>query len=109
MRLVLLVLNLFIANFALGQNQISGFLKNKDGNPVEYANVLLFQRADTLKIFQGTTTDSSGHFNFSDIKKGEYLLKFHCIGHKANRIEIEKQIDKVLFLNTVVLEADITF
>lgn len=108
MRLVLLAFILFISDFAFGQNQISGILKNKDGNPIEYGNVLLFQKTDTLKIFQGTTTDSTGHFRFSGINTDVYLLKFHCIGYKANSIETVKLQEQDLFINSVVLEADIT-
>ena len=108
MRLVLLVLTSFISDFAFGQNQISGILKNKDAVPIEYANVLLFQKTDTVKILQGTTTDSTGQFRFSGIKKGAYLLKFHCIGYKANSLQIEKLDNQDLTIGSIILKGDIT-
>ncbi|MDP1817737.1 MAG: TonB-dependent receptor [Leadbetterella sp.] len=109
MRFILLAITLFTSDFVLGQNQISGILKNPLKNPIEYANVLLYQKADTLKIIQGTTTDSTGQFRFSGINNGAYLLKSHCIGYKANSLQIEKLDNQDLFINSIVLEDDITF
>lgn len=108
MRFIFLALTLLITDFLLGQNQIMGICKDKDGNPVEYANVLLLQQADSSKIFRGTTTDSIGQFRFSDIAPGAYVLKFHCIGYKAKSIEAVKSQEEDLFMHSLTLEDDIT-
>lgn len=50
MRFYFFALTLLICDFAIGQNQIKGILKNNVENPIEYANVLLYRKADTLKI-----------------------------------------------------------
>lgn len=108
MRFIFPALMLLITDFVLGQNQITGILKDKNGNPVEYVNVLLLQQADSSKIFRGATTDSTGQFRFSDIAPGAYLLKFHCIGYKTKSIEAVKDQEQDLFMNSLTLEDDIT-
>lgn len=109
MRFIVILFALFLSYFASGQNQITGILKDNNGNPIEFVNILLYQKGDTLKIFDGTTTDSSGIFIFSNIDTGLYLLKFQSMGYKLYSFQIEKIENQDLNIKPVVLDVDNIF
>lgn len=104
----LFFLALLISSFAYSQNQISGNLIDKTGRPVEFANLLLFKKTDTLKVFQGATSDSLGNFMLANIAEGQYLLKIHSIGFVPKSIQIQKELQRNLELSPTVLESDFT-
>ncbi len=62
MRLILVHLLLLLSDGIIAQIKIEGAVKNSNAEPVAFANVLLYYKQDTLKIIQGTTTDSLGNF-----------------------------------------------
>ena len=60
-----------------------GYVKEeKDDSPLIGVNVLI----EELKI--GTTTDAEGKFEFFNLKRGTYSLKFSYIGHKTTTRKI---------------------
>ncbi|HTF21632.1 MAG TPA: TonB-dependent receptor [Chryseolinea sp.] len=71
--LLLLVLN----NTAFGQTQITGTVKETNGNTLEYVNVFLAGSAD------GATTDSLGRFSFLTSEQGQQLLTASFVGYKS--------------------------
>ncbi|MFN8431525.1 MAG: outer membrane beta-barrel family protein [Spirosomataceae bacterium] len=103
-----LILTFILISFLCkSQNNISGKLIDNAGNPIEFVNVLLFKKPDTINIFQGLTCDSSGIFDFINIAKGQYILKFHGIGYKKQSIAIEKRHSENLIIGPYILESEI--
>ncbi|TCJ14548.1 TonB-dependent receptor [Flaviaesturariibacter flavus] len=53
--------------------------------PLEYATLSLFRNPDSLKVIDGTTSDSLGHFQLQVINPGDYLLLVEAIGYERRR------------------------
>jgi ferric enterobactin receptor len=56
--------------------------------PLEYATLSLFRTSDTLKIVDGTTSDSLGRFQLREITPGDYLLLVEAIGYERRKTTI---------------------
>ena len=65
----------------LGQTLLSGQVKDEQGQPVQFANVLLMQAQDSA-LYKGTLTDGTGNFSLEGISGGTYLVKAFMIGYK---------------------------
>ena len=65
---------LFIAHFAHGQGgTVKGMVRDPAGNPLPFANVSLWRAQDSSMV-RATVTDTSGHYSFTNITKGEYYV-----------------------------------
>ena len=73
---------------------------------VELANVLLFAQSDTLKLLQGTVSDSVGSFELPLPRSGDFLLKFQLIGFQTRTLLIAKSSGQILELGTIALVTD---
>jgi outer membrane receptor protein involved in Fe transport len=91
MRIQVLLLLLVLTNSSLAQNNISGRVMDKENQPIEFANVLLFQSNDSLKPYKAVITDSAGHFNFADLAGGKFLIKITFIGFDNHSAMIDKK------------------
>lgn len=60
------------------RTEISGTLKSLDGNPFEFATVVLGKQNDSS--FKVILSDSTGHFIFTDIPFNIYTLKITGVG-----------------------------
>jgi outer membrane receptor protein involved in Fe transport len=60
-------------------------IDNVTQKPVEYANVVLFNKKDSSMV-TGTVTPSDGKFMLKDLKEGEYYLLVNFIGYKKKYI-----------------------
>ena len=49
--------------------------------PIEYATIGLFTQSEN-KVVNGTTTDSSGFFNLTNVSEGTYKILIEFIGYK---------------------------
>jgi len=80
-------------------------IDNITQKPVEYANVVLFNKKDSSMV-NGTITLSDGKFMLKDLREGEYYLVVNFIGYKKKYIYDLKltKADKNLKLGTIVLE-----
>ena len=84
MKKQLLLALIFLASakiFAQGTGTIEGTVLDGTGKPVEFATVLLLQRADS-SLVKGAITDAKGAYLFDAIKYGNYLLKVKMLGSK---------------------------
>ena len=78
--------------------------------PVEYANVILYDAADSTKIVKAATTDVKGRFELSKIPHGSYRLYASCVGYVGTHIRIHnfqehiKDLPIVLEEQTVALD-----
>jgi outer membrane receptor protein involved in Fe transport len=103
MRLILVHLLLLLSDSIIAQIKIEGAVKNSNAEPVAFANVLLYSKGDTLKIIQGTTTDSLGIFKFIQVQNGEFIIKVHSIGYVSKQLVLESTNLPVLQLGTITI------
>jgi iron complex outermembrane recepter protein len=59
--------------------QLTGFVKDVNNVPVEYANAVLINAGDS-SIVKGALTDSDGKFSFENIGPGNYLVYAEQLG-----------------------------
>lgn len=84
--------------------QISGKISDKSQSPVPYANVALYNVADS-SLVDGVISDSTGLFRLIDLSPGIYYLEVNFIGYQTetiNGILLTKQI-KVRDLGVISL------
>jgi hypothetical protein len=83
---------------------ISGKVIDESSNPIEFANVVLLQTADSA-FLAGTTTDSAGIFLFN-FPVNNYILKISVIGYETIEKIINRQDLGIITLknNTVTLD-----
>ena len=87
-----LVLLLLIASRLSAQDgnklgSVNGIVKSL-GVPVEFANVFVKFRTDTVKIISGTLTDSLGHFSLEGLAVNEYVLTVQMVGFVRKQLEL---------------------
>jgi len=76
------VIESILVLFALGasaQSKITGLVKDKNGETIPYANVVLFTSADTVFI-KGAVTDPDGTYAFNAIQPGSYFCEISMVG-----------------------------
>lgn len=71
---------LFVIAPTYGQVKIFGKVATGDGTPIPYVNIALLNVLDSALVKGGVSNDS-GHYEFSDLKIGEYILKYSSIGY----------------------------
>lgn len=101
---------LFIFLFATtlyGQDfSISGKTSSNSNNPLSYVNVVLLKQVDSV-IVRGTSTDDKGHFEFSKVSKGGFILKASFIGHQDFYQDLN--VDTNIDLGTITLKESSEF
>lgn len=77
---------LFFGFFALAQPaekaMITGKVLDQAGNPLDFANVLLLNPADS-SLVKGTISDSTGTYLFEMVETGAYLISATMVGFNA--------------------------
>jgi hypothetical protein len=68
-----------------GQNNIDGFVFEKDTVPLSFAIILLYQN-DT--VINGTSSDFDGFYLFENIPNGKYQISISYMGLKEEPFEI---------------------
>ena len=84
---------------AIGQTKISGIVSNKHGETLPGANIYF------LNSYDGTSSDTSGYFNFSSELKGKQTLLVSFIGYKNFSAEIIPD-GKDIELNIILKESN---
>ncbi len=95
MRFLFSFLGIILTQMAISQVTISGTIKDPKGKPIFGVSVTL---KDT---YDGSTSDSLGHFNFETTEKGSFLLEASSLNYNtySNNIRIE---DKNILTNIVL-------
>jgi hypothetical protein len=84
--------NLFLSILILIQhlssiaNSITGTIVDENNKPVEFSNVILHKYSDASYL-NGTTTDSLGKYEISNLEDGNYFLEAVFIGYKTDTIQ----------------------
>ncbi|QQS37233.1 MAG: TonB-dependent receptor [Ignavibacteriales bacterium] len=93
-KLIIIFFFLTITSFSqptgnLSTGTVSGFVFDAlSGEPIEYANIVLFSTNDSL-MRGGTITDKTGRFSLTGIRTGSYYLDVRFIGYEDERFEFE--------------------
>ena len=74
---------LFSISSLFGQ-QISGTIKDANGNAIEFVSVTLFQSSDSLLV-KGEVTDEQGKFYISGTLPGKYYIECSFVGFETFR------------------------
>ena len=82
MRYGLFILLLFVQVLVFGQKSgsISGKVLDSENNIVEFVNVFLTSVNDSTRIVNGTVTDNTGSFAFTNVPLGKYFIQFRFVG-----------------------------
>ncbi|MDR1984683.1 MAG: outer membrane beta-barrel protein [Prevotellaceae bacterium] len=88
MKKIILTLTFIFSFFAAQSQSITGRITDENQNPVEFANIILLQPADSAFV-AGTVSDSAGIFSFN-VPASNYILKISTIGYET----IEKLISQ---------------
>ncbi|NNE26701.1 MAG: TonB-dependent receptor [Saprospiraceae bacterium] len=83
-----LFLSLFcIFNLNAQSSNLSGYIKDASGNPVDFANVVLYNAADSALI-KVEYSDDKGAFTFNQIDFGTYYFEIKFLGYKDYQSEV---------------------
>ena len=94
--ILLLFLNFFVlANRVAGQStargtgKVTGILVDQDTRqPVGFANIILFQVADTSAIAGGAMTNEQGSFVIDQVPTGNFIPKISLVGYASRRLPV---------------------
>ncbi|MFD2202667.1 TonB-dependent receptor domain-containing protein [Shivajiella indica] len=70
----------FISFLGFSQGIIQGKVQDSQAKDMSFANVLLWNKPDSLMV-KGVISDESGNFIFTEIPKGEYYVEVHILGY----------------------------
>lgn len=87
--LLLLLLQFFVV-LAFAQYPLKGTVKSESGEVLAGAAIVL------KNTFQGTITNSSGEFQFKNLKAGDYKLNVTFIGYEAKQVDLKVPSEKDL-------------
>jgi hypothetical protein len=76
------IFTLFLAISSIAQaNSLHGTVKTQDGQPVEFANIILYNAVDTTQMITGTISDLYGNYSFENIEANSYQLVISSVGY----------------------------
>ncbi|MGH2623280.1 MAG: TonB-dependent receptor, partial [Sphingobacterium sp.] len=105
MKDLLLLIAVILTNFATVQAQktsgdLTGYIADKEGNPVENVTVELI--ADANKSIHKAKSNSQGNFSFTQLPTGDYLLKATHVSYQATNQKIEIQAAHLTVTSLVI-------
>ena len=100
MKFFLLLMGFFLCQISLAQIKVSGTVTDEKGDPLPYANVIVYERIDTL-IVMGTITDDEGKFALDIKEPRAYRVELSSLGYETRSFIISESTD----LGTVLLVA----
>ena len=69
-----------VHSHCMGQSTVRGKVINSKKEPAAQASAMLLQANDSLLVKAGLC-DNNGHYLFSDIKEGSYIISITSLGH----------------------------
>ena len=83
-------------SFAQNTGSISGVITSTEGH-LQYANVLIYNDADSLKPVQAVITDSTGKFTLNNLADGRFKINVFLIGFVTEKrvIVVSNQLNKI--------------
>lgn len=87
-----------MASSLFAQVKVQGTITTKENKkvvPVPFANIALFDVADTTKVITGEVTDFEGNYLFENLKMGRYLLEISYIGYKPIKKKMRVSLPSV--------------
>ncbi|MFB9052045.1 outer membrane beta-barrel protein [Formosa undariae] len=81
--------------------QVSGFIKNAQNLPIDFANVIL-TNTDDATIVHGATSQDDGHYVLKNVALGSYILEISFIGYTTYKYNLK--VDGDTKLDLVVLQ-----
>ncbi|WP_081670939.1 TonB-dependent receptor [Sporocytophaga myxococcoides] len=106
-RILLLLILTFWAADIYGQSAIKGrIIDSLNSKPVEFCNATIYNSAGNA-LLDGRLTDSTGLFEFKNLKAGLYYIKIESIGFKSKTIQ-NVSVDKSTATNLgdILIEED---
>lgn len=90
----------------INAQKVHGYLKDKEGHPISYANVVLLSSNDSI-LLKGGISDDTGMFQFENLLEEIYILKCSYLGYKDYLVPLNilKSDDKIN-LGTIILNED---
>jgi hypothetical protein len=83
--------------------QVSGSVRDPQGKPLPYSNVMLLQVSDSTQI-KGISADDAGRFTIKNIAPNVYYLQAKYFGYNSVLVPIE--IKSNIEIGAIVLEQD---
>lgn len=81
LRQLFLTATIVVPGLLFAKGTVTGSAINKDtGEPLDYANVQLFDAKTNKPLAIGGTTDEQGYFTLVDVPDGNYILRITSIG-----------------------------
>ncbi|MBC8603205.1 outer membrane beta-barrel protein [Parabacteroides acidifaciens] len=82
MKKAIILLLCMLPFYRLSAQNISGILTDSNRQPIEYANIIALNPADSAFV-QGTTSDHKGAFSIAVPDEKAYIIKVSCIGYQT--------------------------
>jgi len=83
--------------------EVTGSVKDSDGKPLPFANVILLKALDNTQV-KGISADETGRFTLKDIPEDLYYLQAKYFGHKSTLVALE--IKRNIQIGALILEPD---
>lgn len=83
--------------------EITGTVRNSDGDYVSYANVVLLQVSDS-SLVKGSSADEEGRFLISEVRPDLYYLQARYFGYRSSLIPLDIKND--IKIGALFMEAD---
>lgn len=86
-RSLLLLSTMVLSGHAVSQNTIKGHVLDSSKTDFPFVSIALLNAADSSNV-KGTISDENGAYEFSNLKSGNYRLKFFAVGYAQTYSEI---------------------
>ena len=83
--------------------EISGIVKDAEGEPLPYSNVILLQVSDSLQV-KGISADENGRFSITNITPDTYYLQAAYFGYTSVLVPLD--VRRNIEIGAIVLEPD---
>ncbi|MGX1753347.1 TonB-dependent receptor [Sphingobacterium sp. NPDC055346] len=104
-RIIAILCFIFSVQFSIAQtSKISGTVKDSlSSAPIAYASIGLLDI--NKKVIDGMITDTTGRFQFTDLKNGPYILQIKFIGYRQKNSPIEIKGQKSIDLGNILISS----